>query len=299
MKYGMVILAALLLLGSQMMCCNITLPELPQIEINVPTVEVGDMQDRREAIPLPDAESAAVDVLFGAGDLEIEAGTSDQLFTGHFRYNVESWAPEVTYRDGLLTVEQGGNERDWGIPTGSMRNEWKLEFSPDVPLKLDFKIGASDGELDFTGLQVTELDLDMGAGDFEVRFDEPNDARMSQLTLDTGASRLDVIGIGHAGPEQVNVQGGVGDIMLDFTGYWPRSSDVQITSGVGSVTLHLPDDVGVQVETKGGLTNVEPSGLHRSGDAYVNDAFGEAETELRIQITTGVGNVRLIEVSND
>ena len=299
MKYGMVILAALLLLGSQMMCCNITLPELPQIEINVPTVEVGDMQDRREAIPLPDAESATVDVLFGAGDLEIEAGTSDQLFTGHFRYNVESWAPEVTYRDGALTVEQGGDEQDWGIPTGSMRNEWRLEFSPDIPLQMDFKIGAGDGDLDFTGLQVTELDLDMGAGDFEVRFDEPNDARMSQLTLDTGASRLDVIGIGHAGPERVNVQGGVGDIMLDFTGYWPRSSDVQITSGVGSVTLHLPDDVGVQVETKGGLTNVETSGLQRSGDEYVNEAFGEAETELRIQITTGVGNVRLIEVSND
>ena len=57
--------------------------------------------------------------------------------------------------------------------------------------------------------------------------------------------------------------------------------------------------MGVRVETEGGLTNVDASGLRRTGDAYVNDAFGEADTELRIQITTGVGSIRLIEVSND
>jgi len=56
--------------------------------------------------------------------------------------------------------------------------------------------------------------------------------------------------------------------------------------------------VGVQVEMEGGLTNVEVSGLRRTDDAYVNDAFGEAETELHIQVTAGIGNIRLIEVSN-
>jgi hypothetical protein len=74
---------------------------------------------------------------------------------------------------------------------------------------------------------------------------------------------------------------------------------VQITAGIGAVTLRLPDDVGVRVETEGGLTNVEASGLQRTGDAYVNDAFGETETEVRIQLTTGIGSIRLIEVPND
>jgi hypothetical protein len=53
----------------------------------------------------------------------------------------------------------------------------------------------------------------------------------------------------------------------------------------------------VRVETEGGLTNVV-TGLQRKGDAYVNDAFGEAEKELHIQVTTGIGNLHLIEVSN-
>ena len=121
---------------------------------------------------------------------------------------------------------------------------------------------------------------------------------MSHLTLDAGASTLEVIGIGHAGPEQMRVQGGVGGITLDFTGAWPRSAEVQVTAGVGLVTLRLPDDVGVRVETQGGLSSVEVSGLQQEGDAYVNDAFGEAETELYIRVTTGIGSLRLIEVSN-
>jgi hypothetical protein len=299
MRQIMIILAALLLLGSQMACCNITLPQLPDVEINVPTIEVGDVQDDRETIPLSGAKSATVKVVFGAGKLEIEAGTSDQLFSGRFRYNVERWAPDVAYDGDVLTIEQGGTEEDWGIPTGNVRNEWELEFSPEIPLEMDLKVGAGDGKLDLTGLQLAGLDLDVGAGDFEVRFDEPNEADMHHLTLDAGASRLEVTGIGHAGPEQVHVQGGIGDMTLDLTGAWPGSADVKITAGVGSVTLRLPDDVGVRVETEGGLTSVDASGLRRTGDAYINDAFGEADTELRVQITAGVGSIRLVEVSND
>jgi len=303
MKQITIILAALLLLGSQTACCTITVPqvpdvEIPDIEINVPTIAVSEMQNERQTIPLAGAESATVEVLFGVGELELEAGVSDQLFSGHFRYNVERWAPEVTHEDGVLTIAQGSTEADWGIPTGNTHNGWELAFSPEIPLKMNFDIGVGDGELDFTGLQLTELDLEIGAGDFEVRFDEPNGAEMSRLMLDAGASKLEILGIGHAGPEQMTVQGGVGSITLDFTGTWPNSADVKVVAGIGSLTLRLPDNVGVQVETEGGLTNVEVSGLRRTGDAYVNDAFGETETELRIQVTTGIGSVKLIEVPN-
>jgi hypothetical protein len=299
MKHVLLILAALLLIGSSLACC--VMPEIPDIEINVPTIEVGEIQSQREEIPLSGVESATVDVLFGGGELEVEAGDPEQLFSGHFRYNVEQWEPKVTYEGDVLTIEQGGikQDQDWGVPTGNTRNEWELEFSPEIPLEMKFDIGAGDGELDFTGLQLVELDLDIGAGNFDLRFDEPSEVRMRNFSLDTGAAKLDVRGIGNAGPEQVTVNGGVGNITLDFTGRWPNSANVDITAGVGAVTLRLPDDVGVQVETKGGLTNVEVDGFEREGDTYVNDAFGEAEVELHIKVTTGIGNLRLLEVSND
>ncbi len=294
-KYVAIVLAALLLLGSQI-ACDEPSPQVP--DIGVPTIEVGEMQDKREAIPLEGAEPVVVELVFGAGDLEIEAGASEQLFSGHFRYNVERWEPEVTYADHVLTIEQGGADEEWGFPTGNTRNEWELEFSPEVPLDVSLKVGAGQGDLDLTGLQLAGLDLDLGAGDFTVQFGEPNGVEMGDFTLDAGASRLEVVGIGNASPEMVKVQGGVGNITLDMTGDWSRSADVRVTAGVGALTLRLPDDVGVQVDVEGGLSHVNASGLERDGDAYVNTVFGEAEVELRIEVTTGVGALHLIQVSD-
>ena len=152
--------------------------------------------------------------------------------------------------------------------------------------------------LDFTGLQLTELDVDMGAGEFEIRFDEPNRAEMKRMTLDSGAAKLGVFGIGNAGPERIRIQGGAGEITLDFTGAWPGSAEVTITAGIGQVTLRLPKDIGVRVETHGGVTSVEAEGFDRLGDAYVNDSFGETEVELRIEVTAGVGSIELVEIDD-
>ena len=284
-------------MGSSLACC--IMPQIPDIEINMPTVEVGDLREVQEEIPLSGAESATVKVKFGAGELDIEAGDPDSLFAGRFRYNVEQWKPSVTYEEGELTIEQGGTKRELGVPTGNTRNEWELEFSPQIPIEMRIDVGAGAGNLNLSGLELSELDLRMGAGDFEVRFDESNPVEMRELTMETGAAKLDIRGIGYASPEKATVNGGVGEITLDLTGAWSNSSEVDITTGVGSITLRLPDDIGVRVETDGGLTNVEAGEFRRTDGAYVNDVFGETEVELRIHVTTGVGNLRLVSVSND
>lgn len=292
MKEHTIPLAALALLIATL-ACTIT-PQIPDINIGVPTIEVGDVREERRDVPLPGGESADVDVIFGAGRLDIEAGTSDRLLAGVFRYNVERWAPEITHEGDKLTVRQGGNREGWGIPSGNVRNRWELEFSPQTALTMNVRAGAGDGELDFTGLKIAELDVDIGAGDFVLRFDEPNTVPMDHLTLDTGASKIEVLGVGNAGPEELRLQGGVGDIALDLTGGWTRSADITVRAGAGALRLTLPSDVGVEVETRGGLTNVEAYGLRQMGRTYTNDVFGETEVELQINITTGLGNVRLI-----
>ncbi|MGD8243921.1 MAG: toast rack family protein [Anaerolineae bacterium] len=293
MKKPMILLAALGLLMSTL-ACTIT-PRIPGIRINVPTIEVGELQEERRSLPLSGTEPVDVDILLGAGRLEVEAGVSDELFSGSFRYNVERWAPEITLEGDNLTIEQGGDQDDWGIPSGNIRNRWELEFSPEVPLAMDIRAGAGEGELDLTDLEISSLDVDIGAGDLAVRFDKPNTVAMDQFTLDTGASRIEIVGVGNASPSTVRLQGGVGDVSLDLTGDWSRSAEITVRAGAGALTLRLPRDIGVEVETRGGLTNVEAYGLRQMGGTYTNDAFGETERELRIRVTTGVGNVRLIE----
>ncbi len=293
-----------ILVLSTALCCCCTLPlprvELPEVvipTISVPTIEVGDLQEETVSLPLTDTDAVTVQIAFGAGELDVESGASNQLLEAQFHYNVTEWKPEVTYEDHRLTIEQGELEESWGIPSDEVRNEWKLEFSPDVPLDMTIQAGAGSGELDFGGLQITDLRMDLGAGDFDVGFDTPSETTMEHLVLNAGAAKLSITELGNAGLEEMTVQGGVGDILLDFTGDWSHSAEVEIIGGVGSYTIQVPDDVGVHVTVEG-ISNLDISGLRRQDDAYVNDAFGETEVELRIQITTGLGDVHIIEVSN-
>jgi hypothetical protein len=121
---------------------------------------------------------------------------------------------------------------------------------------------------------------------------------MEHFKVNAGASKLEILQIGNANPEQMNLRGGVGDMGLDFTGAWTRSSEMDIIAGAGSLTLRLPDNIGVQVKTQGPLSKIEAPDMTQVDNSYINDMFGETSTELQIQITTGLGSVRLIEVPN-
>lgn len=285
--------AIVTLFVSELAC---SLPPVPPLQIEIPQIAVGELREEQITVPLPAEDMVAVDVRFGAGNLRVEAGSADNLLVGNFSTNVEAWRPAVQYENGRLTVQQGGDERQWGFPTGEVgrvRNEWRLAFSPQVPLDMHVRAGAGQGMLNFTGLSVVELELDLGAGDFRVQFDEPNRAQLDHLRLNAAASKVEVIGIGNARPKVVRVQGGAGDLLLDFSGAWPHSADVDITAGLGMLTLRLPQDVGVEVKVKGAATNVTAPGFTQRGDAYVNDAFGMVPIELTIHLTVGVGDVRL------
>jgi hypothetical protein len=293
MKRISILIAAMVLTINVLACCCVVPAD---IHINGgPVLDIGPIQEKKETVALDGAEAVSVKVLFGAGELDIAATDSDDLFVGNFVYNVEDWEPEVSYSDGKLRIQQGGSEDAWGWPDGSSspRNEWTLEFSPQIPLDMDIKAGAGEGDLDLTGLRLEQLNVDMGAGDFAVQFDEPSETKMNRLTLNAGAGRVDVDSIGNASPEEVVVQGGAGDITLDLTGDWSRSAEIEVTAGIGSLALRLPADVGVRVSVEGGLSSVTASGLRKSGGDYENDAYGESEIELDIRVTTGIGDVNL------
>lgn len=291
LKLLFVLFAVLAPVLSSLAC---VIPErLSDLDIRVPTIDVVDEQEERHSFPLAGSEPAEVDIAFGAGVLELEAGAPDDLLSGTFRYNVAQWAPEFQHEGSRLTIRQGGDEGRWGVPSGRVRNRWHLALSPQVPLHLNLRAGAGEGELDFTHLQVASLDVNVGAGSFAVRFGEPNRGVMEHLNLDTGASRITLDGVGNASPDTMRLQGGVGEMSVDLTGAWARSAEVQVRAGAGALSVRLPENVGVEVEVRKGVANVEAYGLRQMGSTYTNDRFGETEIELSIDIVAGVGSVRL------
>ncbi len=284
-KYAL-LLSLLALLS---LACTLTIPLLPEVE--VPRLEVGEMEEYTEEVSSAGVSSARVKIEQGIGELSVAAGDPALFFSGVFRTNVAEWAPAVSWQNGRLDIEQGTTT---GMPGAGAENQWELAFSPDVELDMELEIGVVDCELEMGGLALTRLSIESGASDLVLRFDEPNRAEMERLRIQVGAANVDVGGIGNASPRNVRIDGGVGNITLDLTGAWVRSSDIRISAGSGMLVLRLPRDVGVRVEMEGGLGSIEADAdLHYEDGVYTNDAYGDAALDLLIEVTVGVGSVEL------
>ncbi len=282
-----------------LLACRIAIPDLPSVPTipaipslpAIPRITPGPMERYEEEIPRDGTTEARVRIRLAAGEIYLAAGAADPLFHGLFRTNIAPWAPEVTWSNGILRIEQGAQE---GIPDPGAKNEWDLSFSPEVALDVDAEIGAARGELNFTGLRLQRLFLETGASDLTIRFDEPNPEPMSDLIIQTGAANLRVDGVGNAGPERVQVEGGVGSLVLDLQGAWPQSAWVEIEAGIGALTLRLPTDVGVRVEVRGSLSNVSADeGLQQSDNVYTNAAYGQTDRQVDVTLSVGIGRVEL------
>ena len=235
------------------------------------SIRVGGLRTGSETVELGDASSVDVEIEMAAGTLEVAGGASD-LLEADFTYNVAELEPDVKYRNGKLSVltpdvESIGIGTLWDLD--DYRYEWDLRLNDEVPMDMNITTGAGTSDLDLGSLSLTTLGVDAGAG---------------TVTLDlSGATSL----------TRLRVDAGVGEITVDLTGDWQQDLNAGIRAGVGKLTILLPRDVGVWVDVEGGISDTDTRGLNRDGDNYVNDAYGESEVTLRIEIEAGIGLINL------
>src|SRR5215210_4924032 len=58
-------------------------------------------------------------------------------------------------------------------------------------------------------------------------------------------------------------------------------------------SARLPSEVGVKAKAEGGLGKINAEGLKRVGDSYVNDAYGESDVNLNVDVQGGIGAIDL------
>ena len=161
-------------------------------------------------------------------------------------------------------------------------SEWKPKVSYDVSGKkgeLLVKQGSAEGG-----------NLSGGArNEWEIRL---NDELPTDLVVQMGAgeSDLDLDSLTLTG---LNLKMGAGKTMVDLTGDYAQGFDASIQGGVGEATVMLPSGVGVKAKAQGGLGKINAEGLRKQGDSYVNDAYGESDVTLNVDVQGGVGQINL------
>ena len=212
----------------------------------------GPIQTGSETVELGGAESVAVNLRMGGGELTVEGG-ADALMEADFRYNVADWEPMVEYEvsggRGELIVEQP--DVRGGLRLDEYEYAWDLAFAGDVPMDLTSQLGAGRSTLDVSELSLTSFDVEMGAGDTTVDLagDWQEDLDVSirggvgqatvylpsdvstRVTVDGGIGELDATGLSRDGDAYVNESFEGGDATLE----------VGIEGGVGRINLEVQE----------------------------------------------------------
>jgi hypothetical protein len=195
--------------------------------------------------------------------------------------NAQAARAQLKMGAGELNIT-GGADRLMEADFSYNVSDWKPKVSYDVSGKkgeLVVKQGSANGG-NLSGGARNEWDISM------------NDEVPTELMVQLGAgeSALDLDSLTLTG---VDVQMGAGKTTVDLSGDYAQSFDASIEGGVGEATVLLPSEVGVKAKAEGGLGKINAKGLKKVGDSYVNDAYGESDTNLNIDVKGGVGEINL------
>jgi hypothetical protein len=177
--------------------------------------------------------------------------------------------------------------------TGGADQLMEADFSYNVSdwkPKVSYHVSSEEGEL--VVKQGSGGGVRLG-GDARNEWDiSLNDEVPTDLVVQMGAgeSDLDLDSLTLTG---LKLQMGAGKTTVDLTGDYAKDFDASIQGGVGEATVMLPSGVGVKAKAQGGLGKINAEGLERVGDAYVNDAYGESNVTLNVDVQGGVGEINL------
>ena len=236
-------------------------------------------------------------VEYGAGSLRIEPGPPGELYRMNLSYDEDRFIPisdfDASSRTVVLGLRAAGQGGVRVVSGKQLRQLATIAISPRADLALDLTLGAVDADIELGGLRISDLNLKTGASRATVRFSRPNGMRCRHAAFSAGAAEVSVVGLGNSRCDEIVFEGGMGTVLLDFSGTWTSSAHVEVKMAVGEITLRLPRRVGVRLAMDKFLSSFEPTGLVRRGDEFVSSNYDRAEQRLDLDLKTAMGGVNV------
>jgi hypothetical protein len=190
-----------------------------------------------------------------------------------------------------IEVDMGAGELDIA-PGAAKLTEAHFRYDPpSMKPELSYSVGAGRGYLTVRQPSMIRQGLrNVRESRWELKLNEKIPA---ELKVKLGAGKA-MLRLGGVPLTRLTVDFGAGEMELDLKGAWTKDLDASVEGGVGEARVLLPKDVGVRVKAQGGIGEIKAEGLRREGPYFVNDQYGKSPIDIRLEITGGVGTIRLI-----
>ncbi len=172
--------------------------------------------------------------------------------------------------------------------TGDILNA-EVEYDPEeIRVDIDYDRHKDKGELYLESKSKKRKGIDIDTED-NYWFLEFSDRIPISFEIDVGACEAEF--------DRLSFDGGVGDFTLDFSGEFEHRAYVEIDIGLGSLTILVPKDAGVQIKSESSFLSsfsIDERDFNEvEDDLFESDNFGKSKKELIFDIEVGLGSVEV------
>ncbi len=263
-------------------------------------VDAAQAQNRRTVTmsrQVEDEQELEVNVQYGAGRFSVGPAESGVLYHMQIEYDEDVFRPIAEYQDRSLQIGTESLGRHFWFRGDRGAGKMELALSRDVAMDLNMDFGAVRADIDLGGIRLTRLEINTGASQTLIDISEPNRETMSRASMDVGAAEFTVLNLGNLNAEVIEIDAGIGEIDLDFSGDWRQDTRVSIDMGIGSLVLRFPRGLGVRLVKNTFLTSLDSEGLVKRGDAYYSLDYDDAEYQITVDVDAAFGSIRVAWVN--
>lgn len=209
----------------------------------------GGVVTKSYSEPLNDIERAQIEIDFSAGSITIDSlsPTSPNFVEANSEVRNSQQTMKVNFHQQdsegqlyLSTVKQ----QFWG--EGGIR--WEVNFTRNIPLSINIKSAASNMNLDFSKLKVTELRLDVDVGNYKVTM--PSSSGTTHAYIEADVANIEVT-IPDKVAARIQIDTGLSVSDIDESRF-PQQGNYYVSpdfdSAQNRIELEIDSDVGrVQV----------------------------------------------------
>ncbi len=263
--------------------------------IGLSLVDAAQGQSRRTVTmsrQVEDEQSLDVNVRYGAGRFSVGPAEAGILYHMRIESDEDVFEPLAEYRGSSLLIGTETVGRRFRF-RDHQAGEMELALSREVAMDLNMDFGAVRADIELGGIPLTRLEIETGASQTLIEISEPNPETMSRANMDVGAAKFTVRNLGNLNTGVIDIDAGVGEIELEFTGEWRQDARVSVDMGLGSLVLRFPRGLGVRLVRDTFLTSLDSEGLVKLGDAYYSLDYDEADYQVTVDVEAAFGSIRV------
>jgi hypothetical protein len=236
-----------------------------------------------------------------AGEVYVQKGTDARSGTISIKYTRGEFREKIDFSESKNRLKISLKKDNWyklkktRYGDDDVWAEVSLELPYGVDILFDSKVKAGEVTMSMGGLRLQEFSMNNWAGEVEVRFDEPNRIPMEFLDIDAKVGEARFVRLGNARFMRADVNGGIGEIEVDFTGDLLDESRAKVDLDIGEASILLPRDIGIKMSIGGGLSFLSQKDVdgsfYKRGRSYYSEDYEDERKKFFIRVTPGLGEL--------